>query len=90
MDLGNYIGIIATLIGACAVFITITPLVNSAHRRKMEKKIQKIESDIDEMKKELSKKADAYLEIEPKEIILDADGKPCKINVKSNTVWTVK
>lgn len=46
------------------------------------------ETSDNSMGKEESKKDDAYLNVEPKEIILDTSGKSVDVKVESNTDWT--
>jgi len=43
ISLGDYIGIIATLIGVCAVFVTVAPVVYDKRYKRLEKRIKELE-----------------------------------------------
>ena len=46
MNLVDYIGIVAALMGVCAIFVTVTPMVNNLFQRKMKNKIAELETKI--------------------------------------------
>ena len=50
----DYRGIIVTLMGVCAVFVTVSPIVYDRRYKRLMEKIQSLEKEIDDLKKEVS------------------------------------
>lgn len=50
----GYIGIVASLIGACAVFITVSPLFFDKRYKSLKGEIDKLRSEIQQLKEDVS------------------------------------